>query len=74
MRTTKRYFYVTFMVAKDDGVNFIGSMDVICKKNTYVKRSFLKQEISNDVGANSNNITITNIIEITESDYNDWNA
>lgn len=67
----KRYFIVMYTYVKRRS-RYYGICNFISEHGKYVNRIDFANKAKEQINATS--LTITNIIELTESDYNDWNA
>lgn len=68
----KRYFLVSYIANSFNG-HTTGLMDFKTKKYYLNRDLTLKQISDKNKDLNLEQIVITNIIEISENDYNDWN-
>lgn len=76
----KRFFLVPYIVSYNlqgyPANKFEGTITAITQNNSYVNRKAIIESIIKDLDGNFPNLSIqfTNIIELSESDYNDWIA
>lgn len=62
-----RYFIV-FYVGTYEGRNLVGQISYVTENGIYINREFVQKDIARINGAQD--IVLTNIIELTEQDYN----
>ena len=62
-----RYFIVTWQSERASG-----SATVTTSRNKYINRDLFIEELK-DTHDNISNISITNIIELSKKDFNNWN-
>lgn len=70
MRNKTRYFYATYLAEIQNGTS-TGTIDFFNKEGLYPSRSVLIKKIR-EANEEIKNVVILNIIEMTESDYNEW--
>lgn len=69
----ERYFIV-FYLANEGLKQNIGWVSVLNKDGTYINMKSISHKIAISINVDPKIVVITNIIELNESDYKDWNS
>ena len=68
----KRYFIVSFSL-NNDKVHGLGQRDFVTN-GCYLNRQKTAEQIKSELKYENVGIVILNVIELSESDYNDWSS
>lgn len=69
----ERYFIV-FYLANEGLKQNTGWVSLVKKDGTYINSSSISNKIAMPINVDPKVVVITNIIELNESDYKDWNS
>ena len=72
MKNKNRYFLITYVALTKNGDKAHGNATIITNDGEYINRKSIKAHIHKEEGFVK--ISLTNIIELTESDHNDYTS